>query len=410
MKLFNVDTLEEARGKLVRFSPVMMPETETVPLGDCGGRILAEDVLASENVPNFRKSTVDGYAVRAKETQGATESIPAFFDVVETVSMGRMPEKSLAPGQAAYVPTGGMLPEGADAVVMIEYAEPFDKGSIALYDAVSFGRNVMQEGEDVRQGEPTLKAGSLLRPQEVGVLASIGMTEVNVFQPWKMAVISTGDELVDVSQNPGKGQTRDINTYAIAAAGRKLGFAITMQCIIGDDRRKIKAAIAEAMESSQIVVVSGGSSQGEKDYTASVMEELADQGIVTHGIALKPGKPTILAFDERSGSLMVGLPGHPAAAMMAFELLVRWFYDRLTGRPNPVTAAVRMTENVPAAGGKTTCLLVHLEKGSDGIHAAVPLLGKSGLMTLLARADGYVLMDTNQEGFRKGELVSVTLF
>ena len=410
MKLLNVDTIESAREKLLAAAGAALPGTEIVDFYDSLGRVLAEDVRAAENIPDFRKSTVDGYAVRSKDTQGVTDSIPVFLDVVETIQMGRAPEKTVGPGQASYVPTGGMLPEGADAVVMVEYCEDFDAGSIAVYDSVSYGRNVIGEGEDVSAGSVLMPKGRVIRPQEIGVLASAGVKQVRVYRPWTITVISTGDELIGMDDELQKAKTRDINTYSVMSSAKKHGFRIVGTHVLKDDRELIKKTIESALQDSDVVAVSGGSSQGEKDHTASVMDEISAGGVFTHGIALKPGKPTILAYDDRSETVMIGLPGHPAAAMLVFELMIIWLYRQLTGQPEPVTTIARVTENVPSAGGRATCLLVSLEQKQDGIYMAEPVLGKSGLMTTLTRADGYTVIGTNDEGLQEGQLVEVTLF
>lgn len=414
MRLLNTDTLDEARAKLLAEAEKNPPGKERVPFEESLGRILAEDLISEVNIPDFRKSSVDGYAVVSKDTQGVTDSIPVFLDVTEEVAMGHAPSGTVGPGQAVYVPTGGMLPDGADAMVMVEYAEKFDENSIAVYDSVSPGRNVIQEGEDVRKGSVLMRKGAKVRPQEVGVMASAGISSVCVTAPWKISVISTGDELVDVEDDPAKGQTRDINTYSIAAAGRKYGFDIVSRRVLKDDRALIREAVEEAVKVSDVVLVSGGSSQGEKDFTAGIMDELAQPGVLTHGIALKPGKPTILAYDEESATVLAGLPGHPAAAMMVFELLISWLYCQLTGMQQPRRIPAKISENVAAAGGKTTCLLVKLTEAHDDIsgcmYRAQPLFGKSGLMTMLTEADGYTLIDTDDEGLKEDQIVQVVLF
>lgn len=353
---------------------------------------------------------MDGYAVVAADTQGVTESIPVFLEVIEEVSIGTAPQKQIKPGQATYVPTGGMLPEGADAMVMIEYCEKFDDTSIAVYDAVSPGRNVINIGEDIKEGQVFMEKGRCLRPQELGVLSSTGVTEPEVFKPWKITIISTGDELVGADETPQKGQIRDINTYSVSASAIKHGLEIVETKVLKDDEAILEEAVREAMKTSDIVVASGGSSQGEKDHTADVMDKLSDGGVFTHGIALKPGKPTILGYDRKTQTIMVGLPGHPAAALLVFELLPIWLYRQLTNQKEPETTTARITENVAAAGGRTTCLLVELAKNESGSYDAKPIFGKSGLMTTLTKADGYIMIDTNSEGLKEGEQANVVLF
>lgn len=411
MKLLKVDTLQEAREKLLKAVSEKPLDTERVRFASSLGRVLAADITAVESIPPFRRSTVDGYAVKAADTQGVTESIPVFLDVIETVEMGAAPQKIISSGQAVYVPTGGMLPEGADAMVIIEYCEKFDESSIAVYDPVSPGRNVVAVGEDIAAGNVFLPKGRRIRPQEVGVMSSAGVFEAEVFKPWRISIISTGDELVSTEETPKPGQIRDINTYSISSASEKYGFEIVGTAVLKDDEALLEKVVRDAMDKSDVVVVSGGSSQGEKDHTADVMDRLSEPGVFTHGIALKPGKPTILGYDERSETVMVGLPGHPAAALMVFELLVGWLYRRITCQKEPAAVPAVLTENVAAAGGKATCLLVELAEDEEtGRYRAVPIYGKSGLMTTLTRADGYVMIDTDHEGLSGGRMVKVVLF
>lgn len=410
MRLLKVDTLAEAREKLLKAAENKIPAVETVGFEEALGRVLAEDLSSKDSIPGFRKSTVDGYAVMAKDTRGVTESIPVFLDVIEEVAIGIQPEKTVGPGQAVYVPTGGMVPEGADAMVMIEYCEKFDDTSIAVYNSVSPGRSIIMEGEDIMSGAQFLKKGKIIRPQEVGVMASAGVTEVQVYKPWKITIISTGDELVDAKQKPEKGQTRDINTYSVSSISRNHGFEIIDRKVLKDDKEILTAAISKAMAESDVVICSGGSSQGEKDHTADVMDQLSNEGVFTHGIAIRPGKPTILGYDEKTETILVGLPGHPAAAMLVFELMVIWLYRQLTGQKEAPKTLARISENVAGGAGRTTCLLLELTEGEDGIYIAEPVLGKSGLMTTLTRADGYTLVHGDTEGLKEGELIRVTLF
>ncbi len=410
MKLLNVDTLEEARRKLIAAAAHKVPEHEQTDFRKALGRVLAEDVTSEDDVPGFRKSTVDGYAVKASDTQGVTESIPAFLDVVETIEMGKAPEKHISSGQASYVPTGGMLPDGADAVVMVEFCEKFGGDSIAVYESSAPGKNIIYAGEDIPAGSVFLKKGCRIRPQEIGVLASAGVKKVPVFCPWKVTVISTGDEIINVDDRLSAGKTRDINTHSVSAAAVKYGMELAGQHVLADDPELLKEKVISSLAESDVVVVSGGSSQGEKDRTAEVFDEITSGGVFTHGIALKPGKPTILSYDSDSDTVLVGLPGHPAAAVMVFELLIVWLYRRLTEQKDPETVAAMITENVASAGGRTTCLMVSLGDKKNGIYQAVPVLGQSGLMTTLTKADGYTMIDVNDEGLEKGQLIEVSLF
>ncbi|MGI6737492.1 MAG: gephyrin-like molybdotransferase Glp [Anaerovoracaceae bacterium] len=415
MKLRQVDTLKEAREKLQTAAGGLPLRTDMLPLAEAGGRVLAADVPAADAVPAFRKSTMDGYAVRAADTQGAGDSIPCFLIVVDTIQIGRPPQTEIGPGECAYVPTGGMMPAGADAVVMVEYAEAFDESGtqIAVYQAVSPGQYVIGIGEDIRAGAPLLRRGTRLRPQEIGALAAVGCAEVEVYAPPTISIFSTGNELVDAAAEPAPAQVRDINSYTVAARSRAAGLAVRRIELLRDDRELLRQRLAAAMRDSDLVAVSGGSSQGTQDFTADVLDELTSGGVFTHGIALKPGKPTILAYDGSSRTLMIGLPGHPAAAMLVFELLVVRFLRRCMDVPDPPVLRARMETNVAGGAGRAVCQLVQLHRSDTGEagappYLARPILGKSGLITTLVRADGYTLIDHNREGLKKGEAVNVT--
>lgn len=408
MNLLKVDTLEQAYEKLKCAIEGKKRQIEYIELGQALGRVLAEDLVSPQPIPHFRRSTVDGYAVRAADTQGVTESIPVFLDVTDRVEIGNPAAVKVEPGQCVYVPTGGMLPEGADAMVMVEYCESFDETSIAVYDSVSPGRNVTQIGDDVQEGSLFLKKGTGIRPQEIGVLSSAGIHKVPVYKPWKITIISTGDELVPAEAEPKQGQVRDINTYVLEAMSRKYGLHTVEKKVLKDQRELLTAAVKEGMETSDLVVVSGGSSQGEKDHTAAVLDELASPGVFTHGIALKPGKPTILGYDEQSETVLMGLPGHPAAAMLVFQLLGIRLNRETMHQPAPKATMAVMETNAAGAPGRATCLLVELTETEDGCTAR-PIYGQSGLMTTLSRAHGYTMIGTNKEGLKAGESVRVVL-
>lgn len=407
MKLLNVDTVEEARQKILRAMEDPVPEVVEKELLDAQGSVLAEDICVGENVPFFRRSTVDGYAVRATDTGGAGESIPVFLKITGEVEMGKEPEVLVTPGTCVYVPTGGMIPNGADGVVMVEYCELFSDSEAAIYQSVPVGANIVEAGDDMKEGEIVLKKGTRLAPASIGVLASLGITRVRAYRPWRITVISTGDELVAPGEKPKPGQVRDINTYGIYAMAEKLGFQVLGHAVLKDERKLLYDTAKQAMAGSDIVVVSGGSSQGKKDETNSVIDELASEGAFTHGLALKPGKPTILGYDRPSKTLLAGLPGHPTAAMLVFELLIGWLWRAVTGEREPYPWTAEISTNLPAAPGKLTCQLVHLERGEEGRLLACPVFGRSGLISTLSRADGYILIEENKEGLKKGEQVSV---
>ena len=282
MELLKVDTLEIAREKLKAAVGENWMKTGKVPLKNALNMVLAEDIYGRINIPDFRRSMVDGYAVVAKDTMGAGESLPVFLKVVGDVGMGEEAACVITPGTCAYVPTGGMIPDGADACVMVEYCEQFDSEELAVYQATSVGRYVVDIGEDSKAGELLFKKGTKLRPQEIGALAAEGFTEVNVFQAPKVSIISTGDELTAPGKDIRKGQIYDINTSALDALAVKYGFKVIHTCTVKDEYALLKAAIAKEKEKSDIVIVSGGSSKGKKDMTATLIDELTVPGVFTH--------------------------------------------------------------------------------------------------------------------------------
>ena len=409
MELLKVDTLEVAREKLKKAVGENWVKSVKVSLKDALDQVLAEDIYGRVNIPDFRRSMVDGYAVIAKDTMGAGESIPVFLKVIDDVGMGEEATCLITPGTCAYVPTGGMIPDGADACVMVEYCEQFDSEEIAVYQATSVGRHVVDIGEDSKEGELLFKKGTKLRPQEIGALSAEGFTEVAVFKAPKISIISTGDELVAPGGEISKGQIYDINTSALDALATKHGFEVIHTCTVKDQYKLLKEAIAKAKENSDIVVVSGGSSKGKKDMTATLIDELTVPGVFTHGLALKPGKPTILGVHEEDKKLMIGLPGHPVAAMAVFEMLLVWLKREQTCEAEKGKVPAVLSGNVPGAPGRQTLLFVELEQTEDG-YVAKPIFGKSGLMSTMTRADGYTTIEMLQEGLKSGEKVWVHTF
>jgi molybdopterin molybdotransferase len=320
--------------------------------------------------------------------------------------MGMQADFSINHGECAYVPTGGMLPAGADAVVMVEYAEAVGE-DIAVYEASAQGMGMVEIGEDLRNGELLLRRGTLIRPQEAGALAAAGICAFQAFTPLSLSIISTGDELVLPEHFPSLGEVRDINTTALKTLAFKYGYNVISARVLPDDEARIEAAIKEAF-TSDVVIISGGSSQGNKDITADVINKVARPGVFTHGLAVKPGKPTILGWDEDSKTLLSGLPGHPVSAMMIFEVILGNLIDTLFNKTPPFPVPARVSCNVPGSPGKTVLQPVILHVNEEG-YRAEPVFGKAGMITTLTRADGYIIIDLNKEGLRKGEPVMVHL-
>ena len=408
MRFLQVDTISGARERLLQEVGDNFLKMETVKLSEAYGKCLAENIYAEENIPDFRRATVDGYAVKASDTQGAGESVPVFLSVVDEISIGKPALREIKNGECAYVPTGGMIPDGADAMVMVEYTELFDKRDAAVYSSVSAGNGVVQIGEDAKKGELLLSRGTVLHSAQTGVLASLGKHTVKVYAPWHITIISTGDELAEVGEEKGRCQVYDINTHALYALAKEQGMTVDKAFSVKDEDEKIEQALKDALLCSDIVVISGGSSQGKKDMTADIIDKIAEPGVWTHGLALKPGKPTIVGMDKPSGTLIIGLPGHPVAAIMVFQLLLVWLQKNLRGEKEAPGVPAVLSSNIPGAAGRAVCQTVKLEKEENG-YRAIPVFGKSGLMHTLTQADGYVLVEADKEGICKGETVYVQL-
>lgn len=407
MELFNVLTVAQARELLQQHMRLMT--TEHLPILAALGRVLAADVKAKENVPGFSRATMDGYAVKAQDTFGASEGLPAYLDVVEEVQMGHSPTGQLKMGQAWSIPTGGMLPAGADAVVMVEYTEELDSKTIGITRPVAPGENVVRQGEDVPAGSVVLTAGHKIRPQDLGVLAATGITEVPVMTTLKVGIISTGDEVVPPDVVPQPGQIRDINSYTLYGLALQGGAAAKLYGIVKDDFASLKAVMATALAENDVVLVSGGSSVGARDVTAQVIVDLGKPGVLFHGINIKPGKPTIGAVVN--GKAVFGLPGHPVSAMVAYQLLVdplvRWGgYDNAN---QEVSVKVKITRNMPSAAGREDFLRVRLHDEQGELYAE-PILGKSGLISTMVKGHGLARIPEAKEGIEAGEYIEVKIF
>lgn len=409
MKLFQVDSLKEAQDKLFLHMNGRQLATERLSFEMASGRILAEDVFSAENVPAFARSTVDGYAVCASDTAAATDSIPAFLQLVGQVQMGKETSLCVGPGQCVEVPTGGMLPKGASAVVMFEYCEGFGEQGIAVYHGVAQGENTVLPGEDIKKNDIVLHRGTVLGPRHIGALAAAGVCQVTVYCPLRLAILSTGDEVKAVHAALSFGEVHDINTHALTALAQRSGYFVVRTGLLADDESAIEKAVRHSMADCDVILISGGSSKGKKDATRNIIDAVAYPGVFTHGIAMKPGKPTILGADTASKTILGGLPGHPVAAMIVFEQLFSALYRKMAGSLPPPPTTARLSTNVAASPGMHTCLPVRLERGAQG-WAAVPVFGKSGLITTLCHADGYTGIDRNREGLNAGETVEVHLF
>lgn len=408
MQFFKVKTVRETL-QLIDENVLAIDKIEEIPLLEGLNRILAVDVRATENVPSFRRSTVDGYAVIASDTFGSSEAMPGFLNIVGEVKMGEEVLSVLNQGEAMYIPTGGMLPDGADSVIMIEHCEDIS-GLLNTYRAIAPGENVIGIGEDIKKDAVFLSSGTQLRPQELGAIGSLGIETVKVFKKIKVGYLSSGDEIVNYNKkNLQMGQVRDINVLTIGGMVKEWGYDFIYGGIVPDIYDIFKAKADELAQQVDVLILSGGSSVGAKDYTTEVIDSLGNPGVYVHGISIKPGKPTILA---QAGVMpVIGLPGHPASAMIIFQLFGKSILDRLKGKNErviPTRIQSRIKKNIPSSPGRSDYIRVRLVL-ENGEWWAEPILGKSGLLKTLVQSDGIVEIDSEKEGIVVGDTVSVIL-
>ncbi|QGU94709.1 molybdopterin molybdenumtransferase MoeA [Clostridium bovifaecis] len=409
MEMFKVHSVKAAREKLVENFKDFKCEVEEIEILEAEGRLLGEDIHSKLNVPHFRRSTVDGYAVISKDTYGASESLPMFLEVLGEVEMGKAANMKITTDKAVYVPTGGMIPEGADAVVMVEYVEKLDSTNITISRPAVSKENIIDVGDDIRENQKVLSKGVRLRPHDIGVLSSIGVDKVNVFKMPSISIISTGDEVIDPKEELQLGKIKDINTYTLSAMAKEIGLNIVERRVVKDNKELLKNTLKECIEKSDMVMLSGGSSVGTKDITTIVINEMGEPGVFVHGVAMKPGKPTILA--KAHNKPLFGLPGQPASAMIAFKVFVEYFIKNIFNLDEYEDRFIEasMTTNIHSAPGKETYQMVYLER-EDGEYKAHPVYGKSGMITLMSKAKGYIKIDEDKEGIKEGEKVRVNLF
>ena len=375
-------------------------------------RVLSGNLLSPENLPNHPRSTMDGFAVRAADTFGASSSMPCYLEIDGNVAMGQMPEGEVTQGKCFRIATGGLLPKGSDAVVMFEHTIPVDEKMIEVVKSVGVGINLIDRGEDIKKDSPALEKGHLLRPQDLGLLAGLGISKLAVYEKPKVGILSTGDEIVPWSESPPPGKIRDINSITLSGLCRRLGARVTDYGIVTDSEDTFFATVKQATRENNVVLFSGGSSVGMRDLGERVIEKLGNPGILVHGVALKPGKPIIIGLSN--GCAIFGLPGHPVSAMVCFEFFVEPALRLLSGIAHPdktlkpsVTAL--LDRNINSAAGRLDLVRVRLEERKNDIPLAVPVLGKSGSISTLSRAHGYFLIDEASQGLNKGTTVQVHL-
>lgn len=386
------------------------PGVEDIPTQEALGRVLATDVRAPHALPPFPRSSVDGYAVRAADTFGASASLPAYVAVAGEVLMGTRTTLDLQRGQAALVHTGGMIPSGADAVVMVEDTQVSRPGEIEILKPAGPGQNVLLVGEDVQPGETVLKRGARLRAQEIGGLMALGFTRVGVARRPRVAILSTGDEVVAPDADPLPGQVRDVNTYTLSALVTQAGGEPVLYGILPDQRPALEAAARHAHATCDVVLITAGSSVSTRDITSEIIATLGAPGVLAHGVALKPGKPTILAACD--GKPVIGLPGNPVSALVVAGLFVTPLLRRMLGVQAPRLTpriSAHLTVNIPSEAGREDYVPVRVS-GDEGAYEAEPVFGKSNLIFTLVRADGLVRVPPEANGLPAGAQVEVLLF
>ncbi|MFW6055367.1 MAG: gephyrin-like molybdotransferase Glp, partial [Thermodesulfobacteriota bacterium] len=376
--------------------------------------VLAESIIAPHDLPPFSRSSMDGYALRAGDVFGASEFNPAYLDIVDRIAIGVFPEVGLQSGQCAEIVTGGVLPSGADAVVMLEHTQTFAEHEVEVRRTVAPGENIMSKGEDCVCGAQVLAPGSRIRSQEIGLLAALGRDRVSVFRKPRVGIISSGDELVPQDSEPAMGEIRDVNSHTLRCLVADSGADPVVYGIVPDKLVEIKEYLEAARQECDLVLISGGSSVGTRDLTLAAMEEIENCRILAHGVSISPGKPTILA--DIGGKPVIGLPGQVTSVQVVFLVLVVPLIAGLAGE-NPeesgrLQAYIRacLGRNLSSKQGREDYVRVRLEHSGEGLPTAVPLIGKSGLLKTMLQADGLIRIPAGQEGLSKKSEVKVFVF
>ncbi len=411
MKAFlKVVTPEEARRLLLDTHPV---ETEKIGSTQARGRVVAEDLYSRVDLPHFHRAAMDGYAVKAQDTFGASTSLPAYLKLVGTVEMGKEVTRTLGKGEAMRISTGGMLPPESDGVVMVEYTEEVANQMVEVQRGVSPWQNTIQIGDDIKKGELVFHRGRRLRAHDLGALTGIGISTLTVHRKPRVALISTGDEIIEPEEEPLPGQVRNINQHSLAGLIAECGAELQDLGVFRDDKDSLSQALEKAMESADLVLLSGGSSVGVRDIALEAILSLRDAGVIFHGISISPGKPTI--FAKAAGKPLLGLPGYPVSALVIFDLFAAPLIRKLGGEDATTSSQFQKTTravlktNIASQTGREDYVRVSLTRINGTLYAEA-LPSKSGAIFTLVKADGMVKIDLNQEGIEQGEEVEVILF
>jgi molybdopterin molybdotransferase len=402
----------EARTILLAAIAAIEPGSETITLVDALDRVSCRDILAPEDLPNCDRSTMDGYAVIAADTFGASQELPAYLEVSGEVLMGAPGAGFISRGNCYKIPTGGLLPDKSDGVVMLEHTVPIDDKLIEVVKGIGTGTNVIRKGDDIRTGALAIAQGQLLRPQELGLLAGLGITDVEVYRRPCVGIVATGDEIVEPDAPAPPGKIRNINSTVLSALTRRHGSAAIDYGIVADNEASFFSTVEQAVAENDMVLFSGGSSVGMRDLGEQAIARLAGPGILVHGVALKPGKPALIGL---SGNTPVfGLPGHPVSAMVCFDFFVKPALAWLSGHsssPDELlpTVQARLKRNINSAPGRLDVIRVQLTREDDQV-VAQPVLGRSGAISTLSRAHGFFLIAEDSQGCNIDESVEVYIY
>lgn len=405
---FTIISRADFEALLKEFAPLV---AETVPLSRAAGRVLAEDIRAAHDWPLLDRSCMDGYAVNARDIFGSSETNPGYLECTATLSIDELPDTVIMPGECARIATGGVLPEGADAVVMVEHTQEMGDGTIEMRKSAAPGENVMQRGEDARSGEVALAAGTVIRPQETGLAAALGFEELSLVRRPRVGILSTGDELIEVGETPRPGQVRDVNSGTVASLVEQAGGDPTCYGIIKDDLASLSRALEKSISENDLTLLSGGSSIGVRDLTVEALESMNDSELLAHGVALSPGKPTILG--RVGGKPVLGLPGQVTSALVVMHVLILPLVRHLQGdegafddNRRPMRQA-ELARNVASKPGREDYVRVRLEERAGEVPLAHPVLGKSGLLRTMILANGLAAIPAESEGVYEGQMLDV---
>lgn len=408
-EFLKLTSLSEARELIFQNLVIAGLKEEVVDTLHAQGRVVSRPVTSDEDLPSFTRSAVDGFTVKAAETHGASDSLPSYLHLIGEVEMGKAPGFTLGKGQAAVIHTGGMLPEGADAVVMMEYTQTIALSELEIRKPVAQGENLLLKGEDVKAGDVVIRSGVRIRPEEIGGLLALGKTQVYVYKKPVVHIFSSGDEVIPADRTPLLGQVRDINAPALSALVESSGGAAIMHPIVSDDAEKLEERIREVFDEAHLIIVTAGSSASARDMTGTVINRFGQPGVLVHGINIRPGKPTILAVCD--GKPMVGLPGNPVSALVIARLLVKPLVTALSGQIEPAIEnmiTARLSVNLSSLAGREDFLPVRVSRMESG-WSAEPVFFKSNLIFSLSRANGLLHIPADVTGYAPGDLAEVIL-